>query len=80
MRGRVQDQLGMPGHNAANPRMNDPAVQRELLKEITVVDDSNRQEMELLADFYAIIRTMEKLEVQYVRGTIRSSDYEKVLA
>lgn len=37
-----------------------------------------RQEIEQLADFYAIIRTMEKLEKQYIRGTIRASDYEKV--
>jgi len=58
-------------------RAMDPAIHRELQKELVVVEDHNRQEIELLADFYAIIRTMEKLEKQYIRGTIRSSDYEK---
>lgn len=67
----------MGHHYANNPRMNDPAVQRELQKEVVVMEEQNRQEIEQLADFYAIIRTMEKLEKQYIRGTIRASDYEK---
>jgi hypothetical protein len=34
--------------------------------------------MELLADYYAIIRTMEKLEKAYVGGHVADSVYEKV--
>eukprot|EP00960_Hanusia_phi_P024001 707909-Hanusia_phi.AAC.1 len=33
--------------------------------------------MESFADYYAIIRTMEKLETQYIRGTIAPDVYEK---
>mmetsp|Transcript_19231 Transcript_19231/g.63565 ORF Transcript_19231/g.63565 Transcript_19231/m.63565 type:complete len:111 (+) Transcript_19231:318-650(+) len=54
-----------------------PSIKKELEKQLQVEDDSNRQEMESFADYYAIIRTMEKLETQYIRGTIAPDVYEK---
>ena len=70
-----------------------PSIKKELEKQLQVEDDSNRclsmssgldnlildrQEIESFADYYAIIRTMEKLETQYIRGTIAPDVYEKV--
>jgi hypothetical protein len=37
-----------------------------------------RHDMELLADYYAIIRTMEKLEKAYIGGHVGDNVYEKV--
>lgn len=38
-----QGHHGMMGHHYANnPRMNDPAVQRELQKEVVVMEEQNR--------------------------------------
>jgi len=58
-------------------RVSDPNVMRELGREISVMDDSNRNEIELLADYYAIVRTMEKLEKAYIGGHIPDKIYEK---
>mmetsp|Transcript_7564 Transcript_7564/g.11980 ORF Transcript_7564/g.11980 Transcript_7564/m.11980 type:complete len:263 (+) Transcript_7564:29-817(+) len=52
-------------------------IRMELSKPVMVIEENNRQEIELLADYYALIRTMEKLEKGYIRGTISHNDYEK---
>ncbi|KAJ1480816.1 VPS28 protein-domain-containing protein [Baffinella frigidus] len=51
-------------------------ARRELEKPVQVIDRHNRQEIEQYADYYALIRTMEKLEAGYIRGTFRDKEYE----
>lgn len=58
-------------------KVSDAAVKKELNRKLQVTDDSNRQEIEQMADYYAIVRTMEKLEMSYIRGSIPPNVYEK---
>lgn len=58
-------------------KVTDAAVKKELSRKLVLHDDGNRQEIEQMADYYAIVRTMEKLEMQYIRGTIPPHEYEK---
>ena len=51
-----------------------------MLRNLKSVDKhSSRHDMELLADYYAIVRTMEKLEKAYIGGHIADDKvYEQV--